>query len=220
MLFFPAECDYHWTCREDSGGDIENSRQEIRREQRAVLAQLDPRWLRAASNDLCQRLTQFVDQPEMAGRSHILAWTAFFPGEVDLTSFISRQLGVRRLYLPRVASDASMHFLSVGEGWSQSLAAGAFGIPEPDGSGDSYDTKNADQTIVLVPGLAFDSDGNRLGRGRGHYDRFLGRPQMRAAVKVGICWSLQLIERVPTQSHDVELDFICHERGLTVAGRS
>ncbi len=78
------------------------------------------------------------------------------------------------------------------------LAPGAFGIPEP--TGDAVDPAVVD--LVVVPGLAFDRDGRRLGTGGGYYDRLL--PRLRPdAVVIGVCFTEQLLDRVPTEATDV-----------------
>lgn len=61
---------------------------------------------------------------------------------------------------------------------------------------------------ALVPGLAFDRNGGRLGRGRGYYDRFL---QNWNGIKVGVCWSHSLVSEVPMEEHDVKMDWIATE---------
>lgn len=67
--------------------------------------------------------------------------------------------------------------------------------------------------MVIVPGLAFDQNGARLGRGKGYYDRFLqSHPQ---SLVVGICADFQLKNRIPVEKHDVLMDFMCSpSRGL------
>ena len=57
--------------------------------------------------------------------------------------------------------------------------------------------------IVLVPGMAFDAAGHRLGRGRGYYDRFLIQTACR---KIGVCFPFQRVAEVPTDDHDVMMD--------------
>ena len=62
--------------------------------------------------------------------------------------------------------------------------------------------------VVLVPGMAFDGDGNRLGRGKGYYDRFLKtlaapRPQL-----IGVCFDFQKVDVVPTEPTDVKVDVV------------
>ena len=59
-----------------------------------------------------------------------------------------------------------------------------------------------------LPGLAFDEDGNRLGQGGGHYDRFL--PQTHA-LRVGYCFQTQMVHRLEPEPHDVKMDYICTE---------
>jgi len=141
---------------------------ELRQEVRRVLVSLDPRWIEAASKELNNRLTELVEK-ELGGRiEHVLAWIPYFPGEIDLSGFITEQLERRVVYLPRVLPDHSMTFIAVGYDWRENVSAGFFGIPEPCGSlGRVYDYKMAPYTAVIVPGLAFDRQGNRLGRGGG-----------------------------------------------------
>lgn len=187
---------------------------QMRREMKVIVSSLDRRWLKAASSELCQHLTDLIDTEIGSRIRHILAWTTFFPGEADLSPFISDQLERRLVYLPRVSPDGSMTFLSIDRDWLTSVESGAFGIPEPiSSSAEHYDPSTAGETVVVVPGLAFDAQGNRLGRGKGAYDTFFARPNMYQAVKVGVCWSLQLVPSVPSESHDAQMDFICHERG-------
>lgn len=57
--------------------------------------------------------------------------------------------------------------------------------------------------VILVPGVAFDAYGNRLGRGKGYYDKILKQTN---AYKIGVCFDFQFIENVPTEVHDVKMD--------------
>lgn len=65
--------------------------------------------------------------------------------------------------------------------------------------------------VVLVPGVAFDARGGRLGRGGGFYDRFLGQAGMRAA-RVGVCFEVQIVDAVPRERHDALMDHLVTER--------
>lgn len=178
-----------------------------------IVSSLDKRWIKAASGELCEQLVTLLDREVSSEIRHVLAWTSFFPGEADLSIFISEQLERRRVYLPRVLADGSMTFLSINRDWLTNVESGPLGIPEPSqGSGDLYDPSDAPETVVIVPGLAFDAAGNRLGRGKGAYDGFLRKPHISEALKVGVCWMLQMVNAVPCESHDVAMDFVCHER--------
>lgn len=82
------------------------------------------------------------------------------------------------------------------------LKKGRFGIPEPavpDFAGEN------EIDLILVPGVAFDRAGRRIGRGGGFYDRLL--PQYRS-VRAGICFGFQCLETLPAEKHDVRMDWV------------
>lgn len=186
---------------------------------RRILANLDRRWLEAASHDLSRELTTLLDSRLGGAVEHVLVWVAFFPGEVDLSAFIEAQRGRRTVYMPRTLPDRAMQFVAISPSWRERAEKSEFGIPEPRaGEGALYDPIHAPQTVVVVPGLAFDRQGSRLGRGGGYYDRFLGRAAFQSAIKVGVCWGLQIVESVPTESHDIGMDWVCFERGVLRCG--
>ncbi len=89
----------------------------------------------------------------------------------------------------------------------EELSRGKFGIPEPPLDFRRV-LKSAD--VVFVPGLAFDRFGFRVGYGGGYYDRFL--KSFPVKVKVGVCFSFQLFERVPHDPFDVPVDYITTEK--------
>lgn len=66
--------------------------------------------------------------------------------------------------------------------------------------------------VIFVPGLAFDRKGNRLGYGKGYYDRFL--KGQKNALKIGICFDFQLLDKVPSEAYDVPVDWIISESEL------
>lgn len=89
-----------------------------------------------------------------------------------------------------------------------SLQKGAYGIREPSV------VKTADETdidVILVPGLAFDKSGARMGFGKGYYDRLLDRS---SAVKIGLCYDFQLLDKIPTMPHDIPMDYIITEKEI------
>jgi 5-formyltetrahydrofolate cyclo-ligase len=87
------------------------------------------------------------------------------------------------------------------------LVQSALGLWEPGLSCPEVDVATLD--VVLVPGLAFDRRGGRLGMGGGYYDRFLAASRERgSAVAIGLCYRAQLVDRVPQVQRDVALDWI------------
>ena len=141
--------------------------------------------------------------PLLADAKTIVAYYSL-PDEVDTHQFIDDLLADgKTVYLPRVVSDEDMVLCRYTG--AESLREGAFGIMEPVG-----EPMPADEVIdvVLVPGMAFDGNCNRLGRGKGYYDRFLKtlaapRPQL-----IGVCFDFQKVESVPTESTDVKVDVV------------
>lgn len=88
--------------------------------------------------------------------------------------------------------------------------SGAYGIAEPDREG-SRRISEAEVDLIIVPGLAFDSKLNRLGRGGGYYDRLL---QKASAFKLGLALNCQLLEDIPTEEHDAKMDAVSSEFGI------
>lgn len=85
---------------------------------------------------------------------------------------------------------------------------GAFHIEEPDGD-DVVDISTID--LVVVPGVAFDRQGNRVGRGKGYYDRLLARMK---ATTVGVGFDFQLVDDIPGEPHDIKIDIIITPRAI------
>lgn len=81
------------------------------------------------------------------------------------------------------------------------LQTGAFSIMEPIGQ-PFTDYEQVD--VAIVPGMAFDKKGHRLGRGKGYYDRFL--PLLSNAYKIGICYPSRLLDYIPSDEHDIIMD--------------
>ena len=124
------------------------------------------------------------------------------PDEVQTEWFIEKWHKEKVFLLPVVEDD---HLL-IRAYRSGQLHAGSFGILEPDGD-NILNMENID--LVIVPGVAFDTNGNRLGRGKGYYDRLL--PQIKAP-KIGIGFSWQIIQNVPTEETDQPLNGIITDK--------
>jgi 5-formyltetrahydrofolate cyclo-ligase len=130
-----------------------------------------------------------------------------FQNEVDTGSLIDHALANRKsVFLPRWLGQE----FSFAQITSRSeLAAGRFGILEPIGAIGLTDVDRRNLS-VFVPGVVFDTRGNRLGRGAGFYDRLLG-PIAGSARIVGLAYKFQIVEAVPTQPWDCGMHFIVTE---------
>lgn len=117
----------------------------------------------------------------------------------ELIEFLSQ---TKRVVLPRVAGD-DMDFYPY---TPSSLKVGAFGIEEPQGS-EPISPDEID--VIVVPGVAFTTDGKRCGRGKGYYDKYLSRSGFRA-IKIGVCYAEQLAEDIPNEPHDIVMDYMIY----------
>jgi 5-formyltetrahydrofolate cyclo-ligase len=194
----------------------QQSKKELRQEMKVVLANLDKRWAAKAHAEVCAQLSRLVaTQCSVSSVRHVLAWIPCFPGEVDLAAFIGDMFKTSHVYLPRVDEHNVMSFVRVSDDWAAKLEVGPRGIRQPAAScGDVFMPDDGGDVIVVAPGLAFDAHGRRLGRGAGHYDRFLEDPRLHRALKIGVCWSMQVVREIPVDPHDVNMDWLCHERGV------
>ena len=93
-----------------------------------------------------------------------------------------------------------------------------FGILEPK---ESYQREfNPDKLdIVIVPGIAFDKNGHRIGYGYGYYDRFL-KTIRKETLKIGLAYDFQLIEKIPEERHDVPVDIILTEKEIAICNKN
>lgn len=128
---------------------------------------------------------------------HILMYHSL-PDELSTKSFLRKWGGKKRFYLPRV-NGVNLEILPYDE---SRLELGAFHIEEPTGD----DVVSADTLeLIVVPAVAYDRKGNRLGRGKGFYDRLLSTVK---ATKIGVGYEFQLYDDLPTEAHDVPMDII------------
>ncbi len=134
---------------------------------------------------------------------------ASIPHEINTYPILEGALSSgKKLYLPKVSKDKEyFEFYPVTD--LKNLQPGPFGIQEPT-STKAADWEDLD--LVLVPGLAFDRKGNRLGFGKGFYDRVLPRLK-KSCLIVGLGYAFQLVEQVPAGIHDVPVKAILCETG-------
>lgn len=130
--------------------------------------------------------------------------------EVPLDAVAEAVLAAGRvLALPRMDGER-LHFARV-ERWG-TLVRGRFGIQEPPATAPEVLFTRGD--LLLLPGVAFDAGGGRLGRGGGHYDRALAALR-ETPYLVGVGFAFQLVARVPLAAHDRRVDAFVSERGTT-----
>lgn len=165
------------------------------------------RWARhaglseAASRRMADQVDDWLSKDVTVAAFHAL------PGEPLLQSIFDER---RRWLLPRVDGD-HMTFHE----WPTELEQIAFGLWQP--TAGSPEVPPAEIDVMIIPGLAYDRRGVRLGRGAGYYDRFLAKH--RAPVTVGVIEARRFVERLPRVDHDEPVDLVITEAGPQSLGR-
>lgn len=125
------------------------------------------------------------------------------PDELSTREFLDKWSARKHFFLPRV-NGVNLEILPYDR---SSMALGAFQIEEPQGC-NTVDIASIE--LIVVPAIAYDRRGNRVGRGKGYYDRLL---QHSSATKIGVGYDFQLIaEDIPVCPHDVAVDIVITDR--------
>jgi 5-formyltetrahydrofolate cyclo-ligase len=181
---------------------IPEQKQSLRAEARRYLLGLDLERKRAAGQKILSHLTNW--NAWVTART-VCAFTALVSEPDVLTPWPDG----KQIILPRVVgSQVRLYFVDN----SQLLVAGKFGILEP---GPNAPVAQARADMILVPGLAFDRKGVRLGRGGGYYDRLL---TVFEGLRVGVCFEESVLERIPSEPHDAHMDFLLTPGGIISCG--
>ncbi len=148
---------------------------------------------------ICEKVLR---DPEYRARKQVFIYAAY-RSEVSTDMIIREALSDgHRVYAPKIVDEenGSMEFFRILG--AADLAPGYRGIPEP--VGDAGFDGSFDDVYMILPGAVFDPGGRRVGYGRGFYDRYLKGKE--AAFKAGICFSCQIVEKVPSDPWDAVMD--------------
>jgi 5-formyltetrahydrofolate cyclo-ligase len=179
----------------------QSSKADLRRGMKATIAALDDRERRAQEDSLIAR---FSSLPGLAEARSVLLFVAALPEEPRSHDLFSLVYAMKKIVLcPRVEKRGRRLSLHRIADPAVDLSPGVLGIPEP--RPDLLEVGPAAVDWALVPGLAFDERGFRLGRGAGYYDRLL--PLLRPdATCWALCLSCQLVRELPVEAHDAPLN--------------
>jgi 5-formyltetrahydrofolate cyclo-ligase len=184
------------------------SKGTVRADARARLRALSPEARAAAGERIAERVWTI---PEISSARAILLY-ASLPEEVP-TDAIGREAlrrGITVTY-PRCLPETRLMTLHVLKELEQLREAGSYGIREPHLACPVLALRDVD--AILVPGLAWDRKGGRLGRGAGYYDRLFADPDCRA-FRCGLFFAAQEIDALPLDPWDVPIDAIVTETGI------
>ena len=139
-------------------------------------------------------------------------------GEIDLDPLCLAARSAGKAYaIPRTAgaiADRDMVFCRIGE--HDTLVTGSLGIPEPPADAHALSSSELRGALIVVPGLAFDRGGYRIGYGGGYYDRLIGdlRAEGIPVTTVGLAFSVCITDTLPHEAHDCPVDYIISERSI------
>lgn len=149
-------------------------------------------------------LEQLEQHPRFIASQTILLYYSL-GDEVQTHAFVEKWHKAKRIILPVVVGDELELRLYTGK---DCLHEGSFHIKEP--TGEAF-TLFSEIELSIIPGMAFDRQGNRLGRGKGYYDKLL--PKL-SSYNIGICYQFQTREEIPSEVFDRQMDEVWTENGL------
>ncbi len=151
---------------------------------------------------------KLVTESDLFKNAQVIFAFVSFKSEVDTFNIINHALTLgKTVCVPKVISkEEGLKVYKIES--LQNLITSNYGILEPTEGAKEIMPQNID--LVLTPGLAFDLNGGRLGYGAGYYDRFLRNPYFKG-IKIGICYSTQIVDKVPTNEDDIFMDIIITE---------
>lgn len=174
------------------------------------LADLSPAQRDAAAIAIAPHL---LADPAITRAAIILTY-ASFGHELSLDPFIAAALAVGiQICIPRIDWDAKSMTPVAISNLHADLETGRYDIRVPKPGLATLEPAQLD--VILLPGLGFDRAGNRLGRGAGFYDRFIGalHDAVHRPTLIGVCYHAQIVDSVPTEPHDHRVDRVMTERG-------
>jgi 5-formyltetrahydrofolate cyclo-ligase len=170
-------------------------------EKRNALSEADKKTKSDEISKLLESLELFQNA------TNILAYFSHHK-EVDTLSLLRKWMHEKSFFLPRLTSESS--FLALPISSFDELEMNRYGIPEP--PIPSGEEERASLDLIIVPGVAFDRRGNRIGMGKGYYDRFLAG--QKKVPKVALAYSEQVLDSVPKEPYDESIDMIITENEI------
>lgn len=175
---------------------------EIRRKIKSLRLMLSDEEKESAAEEVFAQLEKTA---AFLMADHILMYNSL-ADELPTRSFLRKWNGRKHFYLPRV-NGVNLDILPYDR---TRLELGSFHIEEPTGD-DTVDPSTLE--MIVVPAVAYDRKGNRMGRGKGFYDRLLADTR---ATKVGVGYEFQVFDQIPVESHDIPMDLVITQSSYIV----
>jgi 5-formyltetrahydrofolate cyclo-ligase len=174
-----------------------NQKEKVRKECKGRIEKISPQKRKEKSEEIALRLTTM----EIVKKAESICVYLSKEDEVQTIPFIKNLLGQKMILVPTIKND-ELTFCVLED--LDELVIGRHGILEP----KHFKTTKQECSIFIVPGLGFDKEGNRLGRGKGYYDKALSKTTSK---KIGLAFEEQ-ITTIPVEAHDIRMDCIITDK--------
>ena len=186
------------------------TKDNIRKQIRKWRSELTPDWITTRSRDIVKR---FRDLDEFQTAETVCLYMAI-AGEPRLDAVIQDcwKMG-RRVLVPAYRKEFDDYGYKALEE-DTDIIVGLWNVPEP--NTNEWNVVDSSKTCIVVPGVAFDDAGRRVGHGKGYYDRLLAfTKDITSCTKVGVCFDFQRVTTLPHEEWDIEMDIILSESRIT-----
>ena len=155
------------------------------------------------TNELSRKICTRIVQTEIFQNAGCIALYYALNDEVQTSELIEDWYEKKKIALPVITGKNINFHIYKGK---KNLSTGALGISEP-ASTKLIPPEEID--LFIIPGVAFDRERNRLGRGKGYYDRYLAG--ITKPILLGVCFDFQLIKSIPSERHDIKMNMVITE---------
>lgn len=158
-------------------------------------------------------ITKKIVQSDFYKEAKVIAMYSSLSSEVDTASLIIKALSDKKIVvLPKVVSKEELEFYSISK-LERLVEKGSFGIKEPWAKVDNFIDKD-EIDLMIVPGICFDKNKNRVGFGKGFYDRYLA--DKNNVIKIGICFEEQVLQNdfISTDEYDIKMDMVITDKEI------
>lgn len=181
------------------------TKEQIRKRIMQDRNQMESAEVAEKSSMIAQRV---LKTPEYEEADNILLYADYRHEVMTREIFDDAVLRKKKVFFPKANDDGTMEFYQIVS--VKQLEGGYKGIKEPMvDERYRYRFHRNEDTLIIVPGVAFDMKGYRVGYGKGFYDRFL--KDKRQMTAIGLCFSNQIIEEIPHDLHDIRMDKVVTE---------
>ncbi len=181
--------------------EIENEKKKVRKEYTLIRSKIENK--KGKSDEIFNKIIE----TNLFKESKVIAMYKSINSEVNTDELIKYSINIgKTVVLPKVEEN-ELKFYKINS-INEKLFKSKFGIEEPLGQLENFvDNKFID--LIIVPGICFDTEKNRLGFGKGYYDRFLKQKDFKT---IGICFDEQIIEKVPITDNDIKVKQIITDK--------